>query len=421
MLKAQLTAPAGEQLTADALRTTLQAGLDDQFTGARLLVLIPDTTRTLPLPLLFRLLVDVLADTHQLDFLVALGTHQPLSEDALCKLVGITPEDRRTQYAHVGLLNHAWDDPAALAQVGTLSHDQIKAIAGDYWHESLSGDVPVRINKRVLECDHILIVGPTFPHEIIGMSGGAKYLFPGISGPEVIHATHWLGALMTILNLIGYKQTPVREMVHAAAACVPTPVTLVSLVTEADGLSGMFIGDHLAAFDAAADLSAARHIEWLEQPFQRVLSAPAAMYDELWTAAKAMYKVEPAVADGGEIVLYAPHLDTVSLTHGKYIYQVGYHVRDYLLAHWQEVKDVPRGVLAHCTHLAGAGTYSGGLENRRIKLTLATGISAEDCAALNLGYRDPATIDPAAWQGREAAGVRYVPKAGETLYRVRQA
>ncbi|MBN1967017.1 MAG: DUF2088 domain-containing protein [Anaerolineae bacterium] len=384
-----------------------------------MLVLIPDATRTLPLPLLFHLLVDVLHDVGQLDFLVALGTHQPLSEDALCQLVGITPAERAGRYAHVGLYNHAWDDPAALAQVGALTHDQVKQLAGDHWHPSLSGDVPVRLNRRAVGCDQILIVGPTFPHEIVGMSGGAKYLFPGISGPEVINATHWLGALINVLHLIGYKSSPVRDIVHAAAALVPTPVTLTSLVTEHDGLAGVFVGDLYEAFSAAADLSAETHITWIDRPFQRVLSAPAVMYDELWTAAKAMYKLEPAVADGGEIVIYAPHLDRVSLTHGRYIKAVGYHVLDYLFAHWDEVKDVPRGVLAHCTHLAGVGSYLDGQERRRIKVTLATQISAEECAALNLGYCDPATIDLSAWQGREDEGILYVPKAGEMLYRVR--
>jgi hypothetical protein len=55
------------------------------------------------------------------------------------------------------------------------------------------------------------------------------------------------------------------------------------------------------------------------------------MYDELWTGAKAMYKIEPAVAVGGEVVIYAPHLDEVSRVHGKYIYEVGYHILPYFL------------------------------------------------------------------------------------------
>lgn len=419
MLTAQAIAEPGLILHEDAIRAALEAGLGGRFAGARVLALIPDHTRTLPLPLLFRLLVDVLADVRQLDFLVALGTHPPLSESALCDLVGLTPDERQGRYAQIGLYNHAWDDPRALAHLGTLTQDQMKALTGPYWHSSLGGDVAVRINRRALEYDQIVILGPTFPHEVVGFSGGAKYLYPGIAGPEIIHVTHWLGALITVMGTIGVERTPMRDVIHAAAALLPTPVTLVSLVVAGEGLAGLFVGDHQEAFHAAAELSAQRHITWLERPYQRVLSCAPPMYDELWTAAKAMYKLEPGIADGGEVIVYAPHLDTVSRVHGANIYRVGYHVRDYFLKQWDRFKDVPAGVLAHSTHLKGAGTFENGVEQPRIRVTLATRIPPEDCRALNLGYLDYREINPAAWQGRESEGIFYVPKAGEMLYRVR--
>lgn len=85
-------------------------------------------------------------------------------------------------------------------------------------------------------------------------------------------------------------------MIHAAAEKLFTPVTLIALTVEGKELSGIFIGDHLSAWSAAADLSAQRHIRWSEKPYQRVLSCAPKMYDELWTGAKAMYKLEPAHA-----------------------------------------------------------------------------------------------------------------------------
>lgn len=407
-------------LNEHEIRETLNVGLRGRFSRARLLILIPDHTRTIPLPMLFRMLTSILHDAKQLDFMVALGTHPPLSDDAIHHLLGITAEERTTTYRQVGLLNHEWDNPNALVEIGTLEKAQIQHIAGDLWHPSLGDDTPIRINKRVLDYDHILIVGPTFPHEVVGFSGGAKYLFPGISSAEMINTTHWLGALATILDTIGIKNTPVREMIHAATECVPTPVTLVSMVVVGDGLAGLFVGDHLSAWQAAADLSSARHIVWVDQPFQRVLSTAPPMYDELWTAAKAMYKLEPAIADGGEVIVYAPGLDTVSHVHGKYIYEAGYHVRDYYLNQWDQFKHLPLGILAHGTHLRGSGTYKDGIERARIDVTLATKISAADCETLSLGYYDPATINPAEWQGREDDNVLYVAKAGEMLYRLRK-
>lgn len=419
MLYAQAAAAAGSTLAPSDVYAALAGGLAGRFSQRRILALIPDHTRSLPLPMLFRMVTDILRDTARLDFMVALGTHPPLDERALCRLVGITPAERASAFANVGLFNHNWSDPDALVQIGTLSSGQVRALAGPAWHPSLGGDVPVRINRRALDYDHLLILGPTFPHEVAGFSGGAKYLFPGISGPEMINVTHWLGALISIMQIIGTRSTPVRAIIHAAAELVPTPVTLASLVVQGEQLAGVFVGDYLAAFQAAAELSSRAHIRWLDQPVQRALSWAPPMYDELWTAAKAVYKLEPVVADGGEIVVYAPHLDTVSRVHGAHIYRTGYHVRDYFLSQWDRFKDTPLGVLAHSTHVKGAGVYVDGVERPRIRVTLASRISADDCARLNLGYLDPDSVNPDTWRDHETEGTLFVPKAGEILYRLR--
>jgi hypothetical protein len=218
----------------------------------------------------------------------------------------------------------------------------------------------------------------------------------------MINSTHWLGALAGVRGTIGIKDTPVRAMIHAAAEFVPTPITLISLVVVGKGLAGLFIGDTLSAWGEAADLSAQRHIIWVDKPFDRVLSVAPPMYDELWTAGKA-----------------APHLDVVSHVHGQYIYEIGYHVLPYFLAQWERFKHVPLGVLAHSTHVRGDGRYEDGVEYPRAQVTLATRLTEADCARLALGYRSVADIDPAAWQDRENEGILYVPKAGEMLYRVR--
>lgn len=406
-------------LPNDKIIETLHSGLDGKLTNQRVLVLIPDHTRSLPLPFLFRSLVDVLHESKQLDFMVALGTHPPLREENLHQLVGITAEERKSKFKQIGLLNHAWNTPSALTSLGLIQQDEIKQIAGQHWHPSLPHEIDIRINRAALEYDHILILGPTFPHEVVGFSGGAKYLFPGISGPDMINATHWLGALSGVVGTIGIKETPVRAMIHAAAARLKTPLTLIALVVQGEGLSGLFIGDHVSAWSEAADLSARRHIRWVDQPFQRVLSGAPPMYDELWTAAKAMYKIEPAVAVGGEVVIYAPHLDVVSRAHGKYIYEIGYHILPYFLENWERFKHIPLGVLAHSTHLRGSGVMENGMETPNVKVTLASKIPEEDCKRLNLGYLDPAKVRLDEWKGKETEGILYVPKAGEILYRLR--
>ena len=386
--------------------------------GQRVLVIIPDATRTAPIPLLFRVLNDSIGTrTAALDYLIALGTHPPMPAAAIDHLVGMAADERAARYPRTQIFNHVWDDPAQLATIGTISGAEAATLTNGLLHDAAA----VTLNKRILDYDHVIICGPVFPHEVAGFSGGAKYLFPGIAGPDIINFTHWLGALVTSMHTIGVKDTPVRRIIQRAAAFVPRPLTCIALVMQGETLRGMYIGDYAEAFAAAADLSGALNITWFDRPFQRVLSCPAPQYDDLWTAAKAMYKTEPVIADGGEVIIYAPHLTEVSYTHGALIDQVGYHVRDYFTKQWARFKDIPGSILAHSTHVKGMGTYdaTSNVETPRIQVTLATGISAERCRRINLGYADYRAIDPAAWANREDEGLLYVPHAGEVLYRLR--
>lgn len=390
------------------------AGVD--LRGRRVLVIVPDSTRTAPVPLFFRLLHEQLAGrVAALDFLVALGTHPPMSDLALGRLFGITPEERAGRYADVGIFNHRWDLPETFATVGTITAEETGRLSNGLMPLA----VDVRVNRMVEAYDQIVIVGPVFPHEVAGFSGGNKYFFPGISGPEVINFTHWLGALITNYEIIGTKYTPVRAVIDRAASFIRTPKLCFCLVVTEAGLHGVYAGRPEDAWEAAAGLSAQVHVVYVDRPFRQILSVMPEMYDDLWTGAKGMYKLEPVAADGGEVIIYAPHITETSYTHGAVLDQVGYHVRDYFVKQWDRFKHLPWGVLAHSTHLRGGGTYEDGVEHPRVRVTLATGIPRERCERLNVGYRDPATIDPEAWKGREAEGILVVPHAGQVLYRLK--
>jgi lactate racemase len=385
--------------------------------GKRVLLLIPDATRSMPMPLMFHLFEEILGRrVRSLDYLVALGTHPPLSDAQLSKLVGREVVNGRAGSSR--LFNHEWLDPANFTLIGTLPAGEIGRISGG----RLSQDVPVRLNKLIFDYDQLIICGPVFPHEVVGFSGGNKYFFPGIAGAEIINFTHWLGALLTNYEIIGTAHTPVRAVIDRAAALIDRPRACFSLVVTHAGLAGIFFGSPEEAWQAAADLSAQTHIIYVDKPFRRVLSVMPQMYDDLWTAGKGMYKVEPVVADGGEVVIYAPHVSEVSYTHGRLIDEVGYHCRDYFLAQPERFAHYPGGVLAHSTHVKGQGRYDAttGMEVPRVTVTLATGISEERCRRINLGYRDPASIDVAAWSGRNKEGVMIVPRAGEMLYRLKR-
>ena len=382
--------------------------------GKRVLVIVPDHTRTCPLPLIARELHAAFGPrTARLDFLIALGTHPPLGAEAIDRLFGVEPGRRGEVLPGSEVFNHEWRNPQALKKIGTLTAARVSEITGGRF----AMDIDVTVNGRVFDYDLLLIAGPVFPHEVAGFSGGSKYFFPGICGEELLNFFHWLGAVITCPKIIGSKWTPVRETLEAAAEMIPVPAAALCMVVKGTDLAGLFCGAVREAWSRAADLSDRLHVTYIDRPVESVLARAPEMYDELWVAAKCMYKMEPVVADGGELIIYAPHLREISVTHGDVIREIGYHTRDYFLAQWERFKDYPWGVLAHSTHVKGIGTYEGGVERPRIRVTLASGIGEDLCRQVDLGYRDPASIDLGDWEGVE--GRLYVPKAGEMLYKLK--
>ena len=407
-------------LTVEDVRELLAQASDTlSIDGKRVLVIIPDGTRSAPISLMFRLLYEQLGRRVAcLDYLIALGTHPSMSVEAIDKLVGLTEREREQEYPNVHVFNHHWSQADMLRTIGTISPQEARRLTDGL----LEDEVPVTINRMIFDYDQLIICGPVFPHEVAGFSGGAKYLFPGIAGQDIIDFTHWLGALVTSMHTIGIKDTPVRRVIHRAAEFIDRPMLCLALVLRGQDLHGLYIGPHIEAWSQAADLSAQLNIIYVQRPVKRVLSAPAAIYDDLWTAAKAMYKTEPVIADGGEVIIYAPHITEISYTHGKLIDQVGYHVRDYFLKQWERFKDVPGSILAHSTHVKGMGSYdpASGVETPRVQVTLATGIPEERCQRVNLGYLDYHGIEPQEWEHRGAEGILFVPHAGEMLYRLQE-
>lgn len=391
-----------------------QAKLD----GKRVIIIIPDGTRTAPIPMMFRLFHELLIGrVASLDYLIALGTHQPMSDEAINRHLGVTAEERAAKYANINVFNHRWDLPETFTELGEISSEEIAQISDGLLNEQIK----VRLNKLVFDYDQIIVCGPTFPHEVVGFSGGNKYFFPGISAGEVINFSHWLGALVTSYETIGKKYTAVRKVIDRAAQFIKHPKLCFSLVVKGESLAGLYIGSPEEAWEAASDLSSQLHIVWNDKPFKRVLSVMPKLYDDIWTGSKGMYKLEPVIADGGEVIIYAPHIDEISYSHGKVLDEIGYHVLEYFTKQWDKFKHHPLGVVAHSTHLKGIGVYDPvtGIETPRIKVTLATKIPKERCERLSLGYLDPDTINIDDWKNREDEGILLVPKAGEMLYRLK--
>jgi nickel-dependent lactate racemase len=401
------------------------AGVD--VGGRSVCVLVPDATRTCPLPLLMRAVHTALhGRVSRLTVLVALGTHAAMTDEALAAHLGYPAGRLEESYPGMTVLNHEWWRPETFAHLGTVPAARVEELS----EGRISLDVEVVLNRAVVEHDVALVVGPVLPHEVVGMSGGNKYFFPGVAGQKIIDVSHWLGALITSAEIIGTTGlTPVRALINDGAAFIPARKLAFSVVTaegghdaaqggESSGLHSVSFGDTISSWASAAEISAATHITYLDAPVRRVLSIIPEMYDDIWTGAKGFYKLEPVVADGGEVILYAPHIREISATHPE-ILNIGYHCRDYFAKQWDRFSDVHWGVLAHSTHLRGAGSYdpATGQERLRVQVTLATAIPEEICRAANLGYLDPSTVDVGAFAA--AQGTLVVPRAGEVLYRLR--
>ena len=412
---------AGENLPEEKIHEIInQAVASYDAAGKRVLVIIPDSTRTCPLGLITRSLHRAFtgARAEAIDFMIALGTHPAMPDDAIDKMLNIAPGERESALPGSQIFNHDWQNPDALAKIGSFSRDEISQYLSPE-NQMFARDIDVTINRKIFDYDMVMIAGPVFPHEVVGFSGGAKYFFPGICGEELLNFFHWLGALISIPKMIGVKDTPVRRLLHAAADMIPVETRALCMVVSGKDLAGLYFGSVQGAWSKAVDLSSQTHIIYKDHAYDSVLSQAPPMYDELWVGAKCMYKMECVVADGGELIIYAPHLHEIAVVHGKIIREIGYHCLPYFTGQWDKFKDYPWGILAHSTHARGIGTYENGIEKPRVKVTLATGIPKHICEEINMGYRDPASINVEDWQGKEDQGKLYVPKAGEMLYRLK--
>jgi len=267
------------------------------------------------------------------------------------------------------------------------------------------------------------VLGGTVPHEVAGFAGGAKYFFPGVAGPELTHLTHWLGALATIERVIGRVETPTRHLIEAAAAFVPAPVIAFTTVATRDarGLTtrALFTGDIRATVRRAAEISRQVHVRYTGRYYKRVVALLDEHYDELWVGGKASYKLGGIIEKGGELIIYAPQLSAISLTHGALIEKYGY-------APLERVRDMVEGsdelranlcVAAHLAHVAYAGEKGDdGVVVPRYRITLAANLPEETCRRVNLGYLDVRTFDPNAF--RDDPDTLVVENAGRDLYLV---
>lgn len=405
-------------LSPTILAGKVREALDVIKPGERVLAIIPDKTRDDNTDLLFPIATEFLArrGVAAFDALVAQGTHPPMSEAQKLAKIGA-----KSFAGH--LFDHRWDVPEELNTLGELSAETVRELTGGL----IDHAVWVTINKLLAPgvYDVVVIFGATVPHEVAGFAGGAKYFFPGVAGPDLTHTTHWLGALAGIENIIGEVETPTRKLIEAAGDLIPARVISLNSVVSRDANGelvtyALFTGDFREAFRRAAEVSRQVHIRYTNRKYQTVVALLDSHYDEMWVGGKASYKLGAVIEDGGELIIYAPHLTKISETHGALIEKYGYAplevVRDMLGASAELRENLC--IAAHLAHVAYAGrTDEHGRVVPRYRITMATGLDEETCSQVNLGYLDHHTLDVGALSSQPDTLV--VKDAGRDLYKAK--
>jgi nickel-dependent lactate racemase len=420
-------------LSPTILASKVTEALEGIKPGERVLAIIPDKTRDDNTDLLFPVAAEFLSrrGVACFDVLVAQGTHPPMSRAQKLAKIGLASFDGQ-------LFDHRWDEPEELITLGELSADIVRELTGGLIEQA----VPVSINKLLAPgvYDVVVVFGATVPHEVAGFAGGAKYFFPGVAGPELTHTTHWLGALAGIENIIGEVETPTRKLIEAAADLIAARVVSINSVVsreahgeredgeredgecEANGVLvtyGLFVGEIREAFRQAAEVSRRVHIRYTGRKYRTVVALLDPHYDEMWVGGKASYKLGAIVEDGGELIIYAPHLTKLSETHGALIEKYGYapleSVRDMLGASPELRENLC--IAAHLAHVAYAGrTDEHGRVVPRYRIKMATGLDEKTCTRVNLGYLDHRTLDLEALTSQPDTLI--VNNAGRDLYKV---
>ena len=409
-------------LSPNELREILEQALLRIAPRARVLAIIPDKTRDDNTDILFPFAAELLSERRvaRFDALVAQGTHGAMTEDEKRSKIGLS--NGRTAPGLGEIFDHQWNVPEELTTIGELSASEVARLTSGL----ITDAVKVNLNRRLGPgvYDTILIFSATVPHEVAGFAGGAKYLFPGVAGPDLTHATHWLGALASIENVIGRVETPTRHMIEAAADFVSAQIiTLNSVMTRDDNnrlrTHALFTGDFRSALRAAAKVSRHVHIKYTGRKYKRVVALLDEHYDELWVGGKASYKLGGIIEEGGELIIYAPHLRSISETHGRLIEKYGYapldRVREMVALSTELQNNL--AVAAHLAHVSYAGKRDAqGHVVPRYKITMASALDEETCRRVHLGFMDYQEFRREDYENKPDTLV--VDRAGRDLYLV---
>ena len=295
----------------------------------------------------------------EVDILPALGTHKPMSKDEIEKMYGDIPQDK--------FINHDWIN--GVVRIGEVPGEYLYEITEGLWNEPID----VEINKLVMDesYDLIISVGQVVPHEVIGMANHSKNLFVGVGGSDMINKSHMVGAVYGMERMMGKDHTPVRRVFDYALEkyLKGRPVLFALTVTTAPKgeikTHGLFIGDERIVLENAIALAQGKNIDFVDKGFKKcVVYLEPSEFKSTWLGNKAVYRTRMAMADGGELIVLAPAVESFGEAgiQDKIIRKYGYKGRLTTLDEFKKPKNTDlrqnMGTAAHLIHGSSDGRFA---------------------------------------------------------------
>lgn len=292
------------------------------------------------------------------DILPALGTHSPMTDEQIEHMFPSVPRNL--------FRDHDWrNDVITLGEVPASYVKEVSDGKVDYsW--------PVQVNKLLVEgnFDLILSLGQVVPHEVVGMANYNKNIFVGTGGSEGINKSHFIGAAYGMEKMMGRADTPVRKVFNYGTDHFASklPIVYIQTVVGVDKngdlkTRGLFIGDDFEVFSKAAELSLKVNFDMVEKPIKKaVVWLDPTEFKSTWLGNKSIYRTRMALADGGELIVFAPALKEFGEDKqiDGLIRKYGYKGTDETLKNVNENEDLQNnlGAAAHLIHGSSEGRFS---------------------------------------------------------------
>jgi len=329
----------------------------------------------------------------------ALGTHAPMSPSQIKQMFGLQLATKIPD----PFIKHDWRE-----DVVTIGYAPSEMVSAATYGQVLNKAWPAQLNKlvwekRIQNHQHdddkskpplVISVGQVVPHEVLGMANFNKNLFVGVGGLEAINLSHFIGAVHGMEKLMGRGRNPLREILNYASEhylqdqfdlWYILTVMGTNDVTGNVEMKGLYIGNDIKCYDLACELSLKVNFNLLPRSPKKIVVYLNDEYHSTWLGNKSIYRTRMAIADGGELIVLAPFVDTFGEDNhiDQLIRQVGYVGTPTIMKAMNDNDELKSNLsaVAHLIHGSSEGRFS-------ITYCPGTKLSKEEIESVGFQYAD---------------------------------